>query len=126
MGSFAALSQKTSAEPHEQRNRQANEKDRTVTRNIDNLRPENGAIVPPEQIPTAVTAGRLAYGDGTTRTFQPDGNTSYFETGRQTEGTCSVDEKGASAPSGRPPTKRPTICAGWWKGEQSSAFGSPT
>ncbi|MEW2160538.1 hypothetical protein AB0950_35540 [Streptomyces sp. NPDC007189] len=45
MGSFAALSQKTSAEPHEQRNRQANEKDRTVTRNIDNLRPENGAIV---------------------------------------------------------------------------------
>lgn len=91
---FAAVSQKTPAGPHEQRNRRAREKDRTVTRNIDNLHPEDGAIVPPEQIPTAVTAGRLAYGDGTTQTFQPDGSTSYFEAGRQTEGTWSVDENG--------------------------------
>jgi hypothetical protein len=61
---------------------------------MDNLHPENGAVVPPEQIPTTVTAGCLAYGDGTTQTFQPDGSTSYFETGRQTEGTWSVDANG--------------------------------
>lgn len=72
-----------------------------MTRNIDSLQPEDGATVPPEQIPTAVTAGRLAYGDGTTQIFQPDGSTSYFEAGRQTEGTWSVDENGRSAPSGR-------------------------
>ncbi|MEU1623089.1 hypothetical protein ABZ479_38085 [Streptomyces sp. NPDC005722] len=65
-----------------------------MTRDIDILHPENGAIVPPDQIPTAVTAGPLAYGDGTTQTFRPDGSTSYFETGRQTEGTWSVDEGG--------------------------------
>lgn len=95
MGSpSAALSQKTPAGPHEQRHRRAREKDRTVTRNIDSLHPEDGAIVPPDQIPTAVTAGRLAYGDGTTQTFRPDGSTSYFEAGRQTEGTWSVDDNG--------------------------------
>ncbi|MCX4648026.1 hypothetical protein [Streptomyces sp. NBC_01446] len=65
-----------------------------MTRNIDSLQPEDGATVQPEQIPTAVTAGRLAYGDGTTQIFQPDGSTSYFEAGRQTEGTWSVDENG--------------------------------
>ncbi|MDX3234534.1 hypothetical protein PV392_02280 [Streptomyces sp. ME03-5709C] len=65
-----------------------------MTRNIDSLHPQDGAIVPPDQIPTAVTAGLLAYGDGTTQTFRPDGSTSYFEAGRRTEGTWSVDESG--------------------------------
>ncbi|MGW5202275.1 hypothetical protein [Streptomyces spiralis] len=65
-----------------------------MTRNFDNLHPEDGAIVPPERISTAVTAGRLAYGDGAIQTFHPDGSTSYREAGRQTEGTWSVDGNG--------------------------------
>ncbi|MFI2304670.1 hypothetical protein ACH5AL_38505 [Actinacidiphila glaucinigra] len=65
-----------------------------MTSNIDSLHPEDGTIVPPDQIPIAVTAGRLAYGDGTSQTFRSDGSTSYFEAGRQTQGTWSIDENG--------------------------------
>ncbi|MGW0085064.1 hypothetical protein [Streptomyces sp. NPDC003393] len=83
-----------------------------MTSNIDNLHPEDGAVVPPEQIPSAVTAGRLTYGDGTTQTFRSDGTTSFFEAGRQTEGTWSVDENGSFS-SFWPPSYRASYDLRW-------------
>lgn len=65
-----------------------------MTRDFDAVAAQNGAPVPAEHIPAAVTAGSLVYSDGATQTFNPDGSTRYFEAGRQTEGTWSVDESG--------------------------------
>ncbi|MEU2110898.1 hypothetical protein ACIOWI_32620 [Streptomyces sp. NPDC087659] len=65
-----------------------------MTRHFDGVAARDGARVPAEHIPAAVTAGTLVYSDGATQTFDADGSTRYFETGRRTEGTWSVDGNG--------------------------------
>ncbi|MGP4086643.1 hypothetical protein [Streptomyces sp. KR55] len=65
-----------------------------MTKNLDGISAEDGAPVPAGEIPAALTAGRLVYSDGATQTFDSDGATRYFESGRESEGTWSVDEDG--------------------------------
>ncbi|MER7810320.1 hypothetical protein [Streptomyces sp900116325] len=65
-----------------------------MVKNLDGVSAEDGARVPAEQIPAAVTAGGLVYSDGATQTFDSDGATRYVEGGRQTEGTWSIGEDG--------------------------------
>ncbi|WP_306193160.1 MULTISPECIES: hypothetical protein [unclassified Streptomyces] len=83
-----------------------------MIRNLENISAEDGAPVPPEQIPAAVTAGSLVYTDRATQSFDPDGTTRYVEGGRQTEGTWSVDENGRFC-SFWPPTFRASYDLRW-------------
>ncbi|GGT00528.1 hypothetical protein [Streptomyces chromofuscus] len=83
-----------------------------MTRNLDGVPAQDGAPVPPEHIPAAVTAAKLVYSDGATQTFDPDGATVYFEAGRRTEGTWSVDGSGHFS-SFWPPSYRASYDLRW-------------
>ncbi|MGW1882439.1 hypothetical protein [Streptomyces sp. NPDC001970] len=83
-----------------------------MTKNLDGMAAQDGARVPPEHIPTAVTAGTLLYSDGATQTFDPDGATRYLEAGRRTEGTWTVDESGHFS-SFWPPSYRASYDLRW-------------
>ncbi|OLS97714.1 hypothetical protein BJF90_42300 [Pseudonocardia sp. CNS-004] len=65
-----------------------------MVRSLQNLDVADGGPVPPEQIATAVTAGEIAYADGSTQTFEPGGATTYVEHGRRTQGEWYVDGEG--------------------------------
>lgn len=65
-----------------------------MTENLNNVTAEDGAPVPPEQIPAAVTAATLIYTNGATQSFDPDGTTHYTENGHHTKGTWSTDDTG--------------------------------
>jgi len=65
-----------------------------VNKKLNGVSAEDGAPVPAEKIPAALTAGRLVYTDGATQTFDSDGTTHYVEGGRETEGTWFVDDTG--------------------------------
>ena len=55
----------------------------------------DGEPVATSLIPRALTAGELRFDDGTTQTFDPDGQTIFVEAdGRPTEGEWYVDEDG--------------------------------
>ena len=54
----------------------------------------DGDRVARDQIPVAVTAGRLEYNDGASQVFESNGNTTYVEAGRPTRGEWSVDDDG--------------------------------
>ncbi|MFG3660947.1 hypothetical protein [Streptomyces sp. NPDC047706] len=83
-----------------------------MTGQLDGMAAQDGARVPTEQIPAAVTAGSLVYSDGATQTFDPDGSTRYFEAGRRTEGMWSVDESGHFS-SFWPPSYRASYDLHW-------------
>jgi len=89
-----------------------------VIKKLDGVSAEDGAFVPREQIPAAVTAGNLIYSDGSTQSFDPDGATRYIEGGRQTEGTWSVDEDGHFC-SFWPPSFRASYDLRWMVDEGS-------
>jgi hypothetical protein len=65
-----------------------------VNERRDDMAVQDDAPVPAGEIPAAVTAHPLLYGDGATQTFSGDGTTRYVEGGRETEGTWSVDDTG--------------------------------
>ncbi|EPD63546.1 MULTISPECIES: hypothetical protein [unclassified Streptomyces] len=65
-----------------------------MNKKLNGVSAEDGAPVPAEEIPAALTAGRLVYTDGATQTFDSDGTTRYVEGGRETEGTWFVDDTG--------------------------------
>ncbi|MFC5202435.1 hypothetical protein [Streptomyces kaempferi] len=83
-----------------------------MVKNLDGVSAEDGAPVPSEQIPVAVTAGELVYSDGATQTFTPDGATRYVDGGNQTEGTWSVTDDGFFC-SFWPPTYRASYDLRW-------------
>jgi hypothetical protein len=58
------------------------------------IRAADGDRVVREQIATAVTAGRLEYGDGASQVFESNGSTTYLESGRPTRGEWTVDDDG--------------------------------
>ena len=65
-----------------------------MTTPFDGLQVTDGQSVTAEAIPEAVTRGELAYEDGSTQTFSPDGSTIYIENGRPTRGEWYVDDDG--------------------------------
>lgn len=58
---------------------------------LDGLNVNDGDPVAAEDIPIALTAGRLLYEDGAVQDFQEDGTTVYVEHGRPTTGDWSVE-----------------------------------
>ena len=57
---------------------------------LDEIDAEDGAVVDPEFIPVALTAGTFRFEDGATQEFRADGTTTYTEHGRPSEGTWYV------------------------------------
>jgi hypothetical protein len=53
---------------------------------LQELRVANDEIVHADHMPTALTAGRLMFGDGATQVFTLDGHTTYTDRGRPTQG----------------------------------------
>jgi MOSC domain-containing protein YiiM len=58
---------------------------------LEDSRPADGDHVSPEQMPAALTAGRFQFDDSAWQQFTPDGQTTYSEHGRTTQGTWYVD-----------------------------------
>ncbi|NIK61387.1 hypothetical protein [Kribbella shirazensis] len=52
------------------------------------------ALVTPDLVPRALTAGELVYADGATQIFDADGGTTYVDNGRPTRGRWYIDEDG--------------------------------
>jgi hypothetical protein len=64
-------------------------------RNLEDVKVVDGEPVAAGLIPRALTAGELVFGDGSTQTFDGNGDTSYVEAdGRATRGRWYVDEDG--------------------------------
>jgi hypothetical protein len=61
---------------------------------LQGIQAEDGAAVAAADIPKAVTAGRLVYGDGATQIFASDGKTTYTERGGDSAGEWYVDDQG--------------------------------
>ena len=61
---------------------------------LENLVVADGDPVKTEHIATALTAGRFAYDDGATQTFEPGGATTYVEHQRRSLGEWYVDNEG--------------------------------
>ena len=65
-----------------------------VVQALENLAVADADPVRTEHIATALTAGRFAYADGATQTFEPGGGTTYVEHERPSHGEWSVDSEG--------------------------------
>lgn len=72
----------------------------------------DGEPVTPTLIPQAVTAGELAFPDGATQVFEPDGGTTYVDHGTRTRGEWYVDREGRFA-SYWPPGYRASYDLRW-------------
>ena len=74
--------------------------------------PGDGELVAAADIPSALTAARLVFGDGTAQMFTADGRTTFVERGRTTTGEWSVVGDGRFA-SFWPPDYRATYTLRW-------------
>lgn len=73
---------------------------------------DDGAAVAAADIPRAVTAGRLVYGDGATQVFTTDGLTTYSERSGDSKGEWYVDGDGRFC-SFWPPSYRACYALRW-------------
>jgi hypothetical protein len=74
--------------------------------------PRNGELVVAADMPSALTAATLVFGDGATQVFTVDGHTTYVEQGRTTIGEWSVVTDGKFS-SFWPPDYRATYTLQW-------------
>jgi hypothetical protein len=74
--------------------------------------PGNGELVAAADMPSALTAATLVFGDGATQVFTADGHTTYVEQGRTTIGEWSVVSDGKFS-SFWPPDYRATYTLQW-------------
>jgi hypothetical protein len=72
----------------------------------------NGELVKAADMPEALTAATLVFGDGATQVFTTDGRTTYVEQGRRTAGEWSVSGDGTFS-SVWPPDYRATYALRW-------------
>jgi hypothetical protein len=79
---------------------------------FENLMAADGDPVRAKDIPEALTAATLVFGDGATQTFTADGKTTYVENGRPTQGEWSIVGDGAFS-SFWPPDYRATYNIRW-------------
>ena len=89
------------------------------------IQAEDGAAVAVADIPKAVTAARLVYGDGATQLFTVDGRTTYSERGGDSAGEWTSTTTAGSVRSGRLRTEPATYFAGWSRTAASSGSDSP-
>lgn len=79
---------------------------------FDHLNVANGDPVLAKDMPDALTAAALVFGDGATQTFTPDGTTIYVDHGRPTQGEWSIVGDGTFS-SFWPPDYRATYGLRW-------------
>lgn len=79
---------------------------------FDDLKVADGDPVLAEDMPSALTAATLVFGDGATQTFTADGKTTYTEHGRAAQGEWSVVKDGKFS-SFWPPAYRATYTVRW-------------
>ena len=65
-----------------------------MTFSLDELNVANGDRVSAEHIRAALSSARLDYGDGAVQDFHQNGETTYLENGRPTQGEWYVDDNG--------------------------------
>jgi hypothetical protein len=61
-----------------------------MDRRFDYLNVADGDLVLAKDMPDALTAATLNFGDGATQAFTPNGLTTYVEHGRPTQGEWSI------------------------------------
>jgi len=83
-----------------------------VPRRFDDLQVADGDLVLAKDMPEALTAAPLVFGDGATQTFTPDGTTTYVDHGGSTRGEWTIVEDGAFS-SFWPPDYRATYTLRW-------------
>lgn len=79
---------------------------------FDALNVADGDLVLAKDMPDALTAATLAFADGATQKFTPDGKTIYVEQGRPTEGEWAIVKDGEFS-SFWPPTYRARYALRW-------------
>ncbi|MEV0288040.1 MULTISPECIES: hypothetical protein [unclassified Kribbella] len=79
---------------------------------LQGIRADDDAAVAPADIPKAVTAGRLVYGDGASQVFTIDGRTTYSERSGDSAGEWYVDDHGRFC-SYWPPSYRACYALRW-------------
>jgi hypothetical protein len=94
-------------EPSELRNRES-----VMASRFDDLNVANGDLVLAKDMPGALTAAALRFGDGATQVFTADGKTTYTEHGQTTAGEWSVMDDGEFS-SFWPPSYRATYALRW-------------
>jgi len=65
-----------------------------MSQTLESLAVADGDPVRTEHIATALTAGKLAYDDGTNQTFEPGGGTTYVEHQRCSHGEWYLNSQG--------------------------------
>lgn len=83
-----------------------------MPRRLDYLKVANGDLVLAKDMPDALTAATLVFGDGARQTFTADGKTTYVDHGGSTQGEWSIVEDGAFS-SFWPPDYRATYGLRW-------------
>ncbi|HTZ28344.1 MAG TPA: hypothetical protein VMC83_30385 [Streptosporangiaceae bacterium] len=83
-----------------------------MPRRLDYLKVVDGDLVLAKDMPDALTAATLVFGDGTRQTFGADGTTTYFDHGGSTQGEWSIVGDGAFS-SFWPPDYRATYAVRW-------------
>ena len=83
-----------------------------MPRRLDYLKAANGELVPAKDMPDALTAATLIFGDGARQTFTADGKTTYVDHGGSTQGEWSIVEDGTFS-SFWPPDYRATYAVRW-------------
>ena len=83
-----------------------------MDRRFDYLNVADGDLVLAKDMPDALTAATLIFGDGATQTFTPNGMTTYVEHGRPTQGEWSIVKDGEFS-SFWPPAYRANYAVRW-------------
>jgi len=83
-----------------------------MPRRLDYLKVANGDLVLARDMPDALTAATLVFGDGARQTFTADGKTTYVDHSGSTQGDWSIVEDGAFS-SFWPPDYRATYAVRW-------------
>jgi len=83
-----------------------------MDRRFDHLNVADGDLVVAKDMPDALTAATLIFGDGATQTFTADGLTTYVERGRPTQGEWSIVKDGEFS-SFWPPAYRANYAVRW-------------
>ena len=82
----------------------------------------DGERIDPADIAAALTRAPLAYDDGATQVFTPDGRTVYTERGGRSSGKWKVDDDGRFQ-SFWPPAYYATYDVSWIAGPDGEAVG---
>jgi hypothetical protein len=83
-----------------------------MDRRFDYLNVADGDLVLAKDMPDALTAATLIFGDGATQAFTPNGLTTYVEHGHPTQGEWSIVKDGEFS-SFWPPDYRATYIVRW-------------